>query len=285
MRIEPGSSRPTGRSPDPRNANVRAVLVRSGNRCAFPGCTHPIVNERGQFIAQLCHIEAAAPGGPRFNPAMSDEERRSDSNLILLCHRHHVETDDIALFSVSGLREMKRSHELQFAGQPFAISDETVHKVTREAEEYWRSVDRANSLEHVVPDLRVEIDASASVSDLIGQMRETLASLSRVHHALTSSAKALPEDVRRALDSLGYDIRPWDQTRYYSNPTVNRDWEWLHLGLPNHMSRLSVLLDQLELRLLERDLAADPVNAALQSKIAELRAAFLKGAKCWGLVD
>lgn len=285
MAIEPGSPRPTGRSPDPRNANVRAVLVRCGNRCAYPGCTHPIINERGQFIAQLCHIEAAAPGGPRFNPAMSDEERPSDSNLILLCYRHHVETDDIAMFPVGRLHEMKRSHELQFAGEPFAISDETVGKITREAEEYWRSVGRANSLEHVVPHLRMDIDASASVVELIGSLRETLASLRRVHNSLTSSAKALPEDVRRALDSLGYDTRPWDQARHYSDPIVNRDWEWLHLGLPNHMSRLSVLLDQLELRILERDLAADPVNATLQSRIADLRAEFLDGARSWGLID
>lgn len=83
----------------------------SGNRCAFPGCNHPLINDAGQFIAETCHIEAAEPGGPRFNPQMTNEERRQKENLLLMCHRHHVETDDITKYSVERMLLIKADHE------------------------------------------------------------------------------------------------------------------------------------------------------------------------------
>ena len=77
---------------------LRALFARSENRCAFPGCTALLVNEKNQFIAQVCHIEAAEGGGERFNARESDEQRRSYENLMLLCYAHHVETNDVSLY-------------------------------------------------------------------------------------------------------------------------------------------------------------------------------------------
>ena len=57
----------------PRAEVLRALFARSGNRCAFPGCNAVLVNERNQFVANVCHIEAAEEGGERFNPLQSDE--------------------------------------------------------------------------------------------------------------------------------------------------------------------------------------------------------------------
>lgn len=54
------------------NQVYRALLAHSGNQCAFPECIHPIFNEKKKLIAQLCHIEAVAPGGPRYNEALAD---------------------------------------------------------------------------------------------------------------------------------------------------------------------------------------------------------------------
>ena len=41
---------------------LKALFARSGNQCAFPGCTQPLMNEKNKFIAQVCHIEAAMRG-------------------------------------------------------------------------------------------------------------------------------------------------------------------------------------------------------------------------------
>lgn len=90
---------------------LRIVSIRSKNKCAFPGCDQPILNIAGVYIAELCHIEAAMPGGPRYNPNQSDDERRSAGNLVYLCHRHHVETDDLVKYPAHVLRAIKAAHE------------------------------------------------------------------------------------------------------------------------------------------------------------------------------
>lgn len=70
-----------------------------------------MVNEFGQLIAEVCHIEAANELGQRFNKKQSNEDRRQFENLILLCQRHHTETDDIARFTTPVMKQMKASHE------------------------------------------------------------------------------------------------------------------------------------------------------------------------------
>ena len=93
-------------------ANIlRDLAIRSKNKCAFPGCDQPLLNSNDTYIAELCHIEAAEPGGQRYNPNQSDDERRSYGNLLFLCHPHHKATDDVEAFSVARLKQMKANHE------------------------------------------------------------------------------------------------------------------------------------------------------------------------------
>lgn len=40
------------------------------------------MDEMGNFIGQICHIEAAEEGGERFKPIMTNEERRAFDNLM-----------------------------------------------------------------------------------------------------------------------------------------------------------------------------------------------------------
>lgn len=84
---------------DPRQypQAVRAALAAlCGGTCYWPGCPEPVI----RFIdrepvsnLQIAHIRAAERHGPRYVPYMSAEERRSFSNLILLCHPHHAIVD------------------------------------------------------------------------------------------------------------------------------------------------------------------------------------------------
>lgn len=109
---------------------LRELYLKSGNRCAYPECNHLIINEEGVFVAQMCHIEAAMPGGPRFNPSQTNEERRAFDNLILLCHAHHKTTDDESKYSVDRLREIKKIHELKFSHIINDITDSIIDKTT-----------------------------------------------------------------------------------------------------------------------------------------------------------
>lgn len=94
-----------------KTQTLRNLAIKSKNQCAFPGCSHPILNSFDDYIAELCHIEAAEPGGQRYNPGQSDEDRRSIENLLFMCHAHHKETDNVVVYTVARLREIKKQHE------------------------------------------------------------------------------------------------------------------------------------------------------------------------------
>jgi|JI8StandDraft_1071087.scaffolds.fasta_scaffold58141_2 hypothetical protein len=100
----------------PKNEVTRELYLKSGNICAFPGCSNIMIDDEGNFIGQICHIEAAEDGGERFNENMSNEDRRSFENLMLMCYEHHVITNDIDKYTVGILKEMKKKHEDKFSG-------------------------------------------------------------------------------------------------------------------------------------------------------------------------
>lgn len=93
---------------------LKRLFALSGNQCAFPGCTKLMVNQKNAKDSNICHIEAAQPGGERYNPNMTDEQRAHFDNLILLCVQHHDETNDTEKYTVECLKTMKREHQSQF---------------------------------------------------------------------------------------------------------------------------------------------------------------------------
>lgn len=81
--------------------------------CSDPSCRRSTVGSDSEGEGEIdlgvaAHICAAAPGGPRFDPEMKAEERKSASNGIWLCQNHAklVVTKD-PMFTVELLREWK----------------------------------------------------------------------------------------------------------------------------------------------------------------------------------
>jgi hypothetical protein len=97
----------------------RQLSILSGNECAFPSCREPILDtDHHVIVGQVCHIKARSPGGPRYDPDQSPEERDGFDNLILMCGAHNKIIDEPAsavAFPVEMLREFKAKHEAQFA--------------------------------------------------------------------------------------------------------------------------------------------------------------------------
>lgn len=90
------------------------LAKQAGNRCTHPHCGKPTsgANESGTDainIGVAAHITAASVGGPRYDPALTREERKDASNGIWLCqdHAHAVDADDSG-FSVQTLGIWKR---------------------------------------------------------------------------------------------------------------------------------------------------------------------------------
>ncbi len=78
---------------NPSQAVIKRLFTHSGNRCAFPKCTSPIV-QKTTIVGEICHIKAASPHGPRYDPEQTAEERHGYENLVLLCANHHTIIDD-----------------------------------------------------------------------------------------------------------------------------------------------------------------------------------------------
>lgn len=101
----------------PTPSTLKKLFAYSGNRCAMPNCKEPLVDLTGTMLGKVAHICAAEPKGPRYDPLMNDEDRRSFNNLFLVCGKHHDIIDDkanVASYPAEDLREHKRIRERRF---------------------------------------------------------------------------------------------------------------------------------------------------------------------------
>jgi hypothetical protein len=93
---------------------VKELLAkRVGFQCSRTGCgrvtSGPQVDPAGAVnIGVAAHITAASPGGPRFDPTLTQEERRSPGNGIWLCQTCAKLVDsDLLRYSPEELRQWK----------------------------------------------------------------------------------------------------------------------------------------------------------------------------------
>ncbi|MER7196702.1 hypothetical protein CG723_41025 [Streptomyces sp. CB01635] len=96
---------------------LRELYLLSGNECAWPGCTVPLAPDEGGMLGEIAHIRAAESGGARFDPGMTNNERRAFTNLVLLCPTHHTLIDHVGSrhrFDWACLEDVKHRHESRF---------------------------------------------------------------------------------------------------------------------------------------------------------------------------
>ena len=152
---------------------LRSLYLLSGNMCAFPNCEQLLVDASGDFVGEVCHIEAAKPGGPRFNKNMLNEARRAAANLLLLCRNHHKKTDNVAEFSVAELRKMKAAHESLFLNIGEKMAASLVDLTETQRPERARNLKRMNEV--------LKWDHSdEQLEEMVGDLEEHLETLRKV---------------------------------------------------------------------------------------------------------
>jgi hypothetical protein len=139
---------------------VLQIAKRACWLCSFPSCRTPTVGAtedgKGEInIGTAAHICAAAPGGPRYDENMSEEERSSAENGVWMCRDHGKAIDsDVKQFTATVLREWKRQAELdswrrvlrnEAARAPGAVGDADLAKRLRAAAEKDLDVFRKTS--------------------------------------------------------------------------------------------------------------------------------------------
>jgi hypothetical protein len=99
---------------------IKLLFGASGNQCASPECTNPIIAPGTPFsdaavLGQICHIYAASDDGPRGRPDFTATERDSPENLILLCGHHHPLVDkQWETYPADLLKQWKKNHQAKF---------------------------------------------------------------------------------------------------------------------------------------------------------------------------
>ena len=95
----------------------KILLIRSGNKCAFPGCQAPLVKSAANgktavITGEIAHIVSSTPDGPRGSHYLPFGEHDRHTNLIGLCAEHHTIVDSqLHVYTVEVLRQMKQQHE------------------------------------------------------------------------------------------------------------------------------------------------------------------------------
>lgn len=232
-----------------KSDTIKFLYLRSGNRCAFPNCNHPIFNDDNLLIAQLCHIEAVSPGGQRFNPLNSVEKNNNSENLLFLCYRHHKETDNTDLYTVEKLKEIKYNHEKQFSEQTMLVNPNMIKQVEDEMNFYWNRIIKLQNDDET--GMMIEIDVNSKFEEIIYDINSYLDYLVDALGNLSNSNDNLYNEILELLQKINYSKEKLESISYYENPIINRDWETLNIGTFNAISVIKVRIKQLELKYLE----------------------------------
>jgi hypothetical protein len=104
-----------------RESTKIELAVAAGGWCEFPGCRaylmrHSVTHTPGNY-AQLAHIVAFSPKGPRGNAVLPSSKLNDASNLMFLCAACHKLIDSgSAKYPVDYLKDQKAEHERRIHG-------------------------------------------------------------------------------------------------------------------------------------------------------------------------
>lgn len=99
---------------------IKVLWGKSGGKCAK--CRRDLILEKDEsnfyHIAKQAHIAGLNPGSARYDSDMTDEERNSVNNIILLCPTcHEIIDENHEEYTVSKLKEIKKEYEEWFDEQ------------------------------------------------------------------------------------------------------------------------------------------------------------------------
>lgn len=102
-----------------KEKDIKLLWGRAANRCSMPGCRKELSHDNKNIelssytLGEQAHIIGEKEGAPRGKSLLTESERNSYHNLILLCPTHHTEIDKNELnWPVEKLHYIKSTHEL-----------------------------------------------------------------------------------------------------------------------------------------------------------------------------
>jgi hypothetical protein len=218
----------------PSSKTLRQLYVLSGNLCANPHCKTVLINANGTLVADVCHIKAEKSGGPRFDPKLSEEERRAPANLILLCNTCHSLVDrEPQEYTVKVLTKWKRTREKRFAAIGDTLRQRYVAEIIDDAETGDITMPRSlKKYKRYLSKRRFtsEIDKSTlkKVRDYVNRLRHIDRSDRSLMRAIVE--KGITMGGRRENEYGGIEIHPDDLKTIYVDNRRLSDYRIKKLG-------------------------------------------------------
>lgn len=192
--------------PAPSLPTIKRSFALSENRCAFPDCNVPIVEESDTVTGEICHIKAASPGGARFDEEQSDGDRHAYGNLILLCARHHkiVDSDPNKYKTETLVGLKRRGSELGVADISPATAKaaqsllDNYHSVVIHSNTGQIAIQSPGTIQAGIVNLKAT-KASVTVSPTVGSIAESRIMLSYAKYLISR----YQEYQKAALDKEG----------------------------------------------------------------------------------
>lgn len=123
---------------------IKILWSNAAGICSFRGCNEKLsVEEAAEVtpytIGEMAHIKGNRPGSNRYDIEQPAIERDSYENLILLCPTHHTlidKVENVDIFNVEILHEMKREHESSISNRLAIIKFETINELKDQISAY-----------------------------------------------------------------------------------------------------------------------------------------------------
>lgn len=217
---------------------LRFLYAKSGNNCAFPGCTMPIFEDDGLLTGECCHIEALSKGGARYNETTMDDERNDESNLVLMCSRHHTIIDsDSTKYTAELLKKMKSDHEQQYSATKRVLDDNMLLALEQSMDRYWNQLQVIDSVDD---HLKIRVNKDATIEQLLANIRDNFTRVEELFDIMYQSDDRLPDDLKELCARVGVDYELFEKVPYYENRLIRRLWEYHCLGVPNVSAHLKM---------------------------------------------
>lgn len=257
--------------------DCQKLFAKTGNQCAYPGCAEPLIDKDDDYLGHMCHIEAAKKGGARYNPEMTEEERSSVNNLIVLCRNHHAVVDKKEhLYTVAHLQKMKADHEKNFTGREYQLSELAIQQIFKEQLKLQHDVNQSNLRWRECFELAMELEYSDDPSEHFDEISKIVSKMELWMDEISEYLADLPNEIETFFSGLGYDLEMYRAVSYRENPFISKFWETINLAIPNHLNFIEFHLKALEAHINLQKLKENPIDTSLQRKADKLNAELIE---------
>ena len=117
---------------------IEASKLRASFICSNPDCRSLTLypserdSKRVEYIGEVSHITAKAPGGPRFDPSSSSQERCSINNAIFLCRNcaSRIDKNQGLDYPVEMLHRWRSEHERWIRDHLNKSTESPINRIT-----------------------------------------------------------------------------------------------------------------------------------------------------------